>query len=371
MSQVPAELPRRMSKSARWVVGLSCLNLAALCVVSYLLYGISETWWVGTVLTYAPRLPYLVPTVLLLLASLIWHRESFGINFVSLLIVLVPIMGLSLPFDLWLNGSPKTEGELSLRIVSCNVQAFQPDFEKVLDEISAISPDVVAMQETFRGDPRLDEYFRDWHTLRHGNYWVGSRYPLTFIADIPVPQFGGRTAGMIVLIETPAGQFVLADVHQMTARWGLKELSRYTLISGSGIEKLEAYEGERYLESIDIRLAVDAARQDRPLIVCGDFNTPTSSSLFQKHWSDLRSAFDVASFGYGYTSPCKSNRFWPDNFPWARIDHILCSNEWSIRKCQIGTTDGSDHRLIAAKLALKPRSDADSKEDKGNRAASK
>ena len=120
--------------------------------------------------------------------------------------------------------------------MSCNVQSFEPHFEKVLDEITAIKPDIVAMQETFNGDERLDEYFRDWHTLRHGHYWVGSRYPVTWIADCEVTQFGGRTAGMIVEIETPGGPIVLCDIHQMTVRFGLKELNRNTLINGDGTD---------------------------------------------------------------------------------------------------------------------------------------
>ena len=90
------------------------------------------------------------------------------------------------------------------------------------------------------------------------------------------------------------------------------------------------------------------------MIVCGDFNTPVSSSLFLKNWGDFQSSFDVAGFGFGYTSPCKGGRFWPNNFPWARIDHILCSEEWAIHQCEVGKSDGSDHRLITATVQLKP-----------------
>ncbi len=355
MSQSPTPVSPRTKTAAKWVIGLSIVNLLVLSVVSYLLYVVSETWWVGTVLTYAPRTPYLVPTLMLLVASLLWHRPSIGMNLVSTAIVLVPVMGLSIPLELWLNGSSKTDGETSIKIVSCNVQSFKPDFDKVLEEISAINPDVVALQEAFRGDARLEEFFRDWHTLRHGHYWVGSRYPVSFISDCEVTQFGGRLAGMLVQIETPAGPIMLGNIHQMTARFGLKELNRNTLISGDGTKELENYEGERYLESIAIRTTVDSTRGSGPLIVCGDFNTPASSSLFQRHWGDLQSCFDVAGFGYGYTSPCKGNRLWPDNLPWARIDHILCSSEWTVRHCQIGQSDGSDHRLIAATIVLKPR----------------
>ena len=352
MSTPPTAAPRRLTRAAKWVLGLSCLNLIALCGISYLIYGVSETWWVGTVLTYAPRAPYLIPSIVLLVASLCWHRESIGINLVSAAVVLVPIMGLAVPLELWMNGPPKADEAISLTILSCNVQSFEPNFEKVLDEIATFKPDVVALQETFRGDPRLDQFFRDWSPIRHGHYWVGSRYPLKLIRDCEVTQFGGRHAGMLVEIETPAGPVVLANIHQMTARFGLKELNRKTLINGDGTKELEDFEGERYMESIAIRQIVQEVRGDRPLIVCGDFNTPVSSSLFQKHWGDLQSAFDIAGFGYGYTSPCKGNRFWPDNQPWARIDHILCSNDWTIRRCEIGQSDGSDHRLIVANALL-------------------
>ena len=352
MSPSNVQSPQRTPASARWVIGLSIVNLLALCVVSYLLYVVSETWWVGTVLTYAPRTPYLIPTLMLLAASLFWHRASIGINLIAAAIVLVPIMGLSIPLELLLNGSPKTDDDVSLKILSCNVQAFKPDFDRVLEEIAAVGPDIVGIQEAFRGDPRLDDFFKGWYTLRHHGYWIGSRYPLTWIADLKVPQFGERYAGMVVRIETPGGSIVFANVHQMTARFGLKELNRKTLINGDGTKELESFEEERYLESIAIRSIVDAARENQPLIVCGDFNTPTSSSLFRSHWSDLKSSFDAAGFGYGYTSPCKGNRFWPDNVPWARIDHILCSNEFVVRSCHIGKTDGSDHRLITSTVVF-------------------
>lgn len=354
MQSVPFETSRKQLRMTRWIVGVSCLNLALLCVLSYLLHVVSETWWVSAILTYAPRLPYLFPTVMLVLISLLWHRESLGINLISAMIVLVPVMGLSLPLDKWMNGSAPIEGETPLKILSCNVQAFRPDFDKVLAEIAAINPDIIAFQEAFRGDDRLEQNFPNWHTLRHGHYWVGSRFPIAFISDCEVTQFGGRLAGMIVSVETPGGTIVFADIHQMTARHGITRLNRKTVLSGEGKTRLENFEGERLTEAIDIRAAVDVARQDRPLIVCGDFNTPTSSTLFQKQWGDLQSAFDLVGFGYGYTSPCKGNQYWPHNTPWVRIDHILCSEEWTVKQCQIGQSDGSDHRLIAATIALKP-----------------
>ena len=147
---------------------------------------------------------------------------------------------------------------------------------------------------------------------------------------------------------------MLGNIHQMTARFGLEELSYETLTNGKGTNELSDYQEKRESDSTEIRAAVNSAYDNEPLIVCGDFNTPTSSSLFRKHWGDLQSCYDNAGFGYGYTSPCKGRRLWPNNSPWARIDHILCSREWAIEQCRVGTSDGSDHRLISATVTLNP-----------------
>ncbi len=346
-TSVPTSTSSRTA--VRWVRGLSWFNLAALGVLCWLLFVVSEGWWVSTVLTYAPRAPFVAPTLGLLVAALFWHRQSLWVNAVSLAVVLGPVMGLSVPASRLFSPSIAGTDEFDLKIVSCNVQAFRPNFAKVLEEIAVIDPDVVALQEAFPLSPLLDEAFRGWHTVSHDRYWVGSRYPVTLVARCEIPVFE-RSAGIVVEIQTPSGPVRLGDIHQMTARRGLMELSKRSLIDGEGPRRLDESQELREEESLAIRDQIESARGDAPLLVVGDFNTPVSSQMFQRHWGDFQSAFDLAGIGYGYTSPCKANRFWPENLPWARIDHILCSPEWTVRSCQIGRSAGSDHRLIAATL---------------------
>ena len=351
MSSMSAPTSSSSRAVARWVIGFSWFNLAALGVLYWLLFVVSEDWWVTTVLTYAPRLPCLAPALGLLVASLFWHRPSAWVNLAAIAVVLGPVMELSVPLARMVSAPADESGQFELTVVSCNTQAFKPNFAKILEEVAVINPDVVALQEAFPLSPLVGEFFQNWHSVNYDHYWIGSRYPLKLVAKCDVEAFE-RTAGLIVEIDTPAGPIVVSNIHQMTSRKGLYKISPRSLLDGNGPENLERFQDRRNEESIQIRNLVDEARRDCPLIALGDFNTPSSSTFFRRHWSDLQSAFDVAGCGYGYSYPCTRNRYWPEDMPWARIDHVLCSHEWTVRSCQMGHSTGSDHRLIAATLRL-------------------
>jgi len=336
--------------AARTVAILSWTFLGLLTLFVWCLYGISERWWVGTAFTYLPKVPLLAPVCGLLVASLFWHRRSLWVNVVSLIVVLVPAMGLSIPVSRLL-GTPPVDEEFQISIVSCNVQAFKPNFELILDEIRPIRPDVIVLQEAFPLSPLLESEFRDWHSIHHDHYWVGSRFPLKLLVRCDTIAFD-RTTGLVVELETPGGPVVVGDIHLMTSRRGLSRLDRSSIFDGSGAEKVEKFQVVRNAESEELRNMIESVRGDKPVILAGDFNAPSSSSFFQEFWSDYQNAFDSVGFGYGYSYPASVKKYWPKNCPWVRIDHVLASHEWTVRTCQVGKSAGSDHRLIAAKLSL-------------------
>ncbi len=339
-------VPRRIP---RLIWALSGLNLTAVVGALLLVFVVSEHWWVSTALTYLPRSPWAVPSLVLAVAGLIWHRPTLWINLIAFLMVAGPLMefrapGFTGPLITAAPSNPK-----ALRVVSCNVQAYKPNFADVLREVHRFQPDVVVLQEA-RGDhPLLKESFPDWNTLHYEYFFVASKHPLKEIARIETEAFDRPTA-LLVEITTPDGPIVLADLHQMTARRGLQAINKGSLLSGEAGNDVESFQILRAAESAELRQAIDSRREERPLVICGDFNTPTSSTLFQEHWGDLRSSFDLAGVGYGYTSPVKTHSNWPANTPWARIDHILCSPDWTVRQCTVGRSIGSDHHLIAAEL---------------------
>lgn len=342
--------PPRSKAAARLVWALSGLNLAAVVVVMVLVFVVSERWWVGTAVTYLPRLPWAVPAVLFSAAALACHRPSLWVNLFSLVLVVGPLLEFRAPFIAEKPPVAVAADAAPLRIVSANTQGYQPDFAGLMQEISRYKPDIVALQEARGEHDLLDDFYPDWHRLHLDYYWVGSRYPIKLVAECATEAFD-RTAGILVEVETPRGPVLLANLHQMTARRGLREMTGSEILSGVAQADLGDFQTLRQLESDQLRQIIEQHRGDRPLIVVGDFNTPSSSSLFRQTWGDLTSAFDVAGVGYGYTSPVKPQKYWISYLPWARIDHILCSPEWRVEWCRVGSGRGSDHHCIAAELA--------------------
>lgn len=338
----------RWHPAACAVCVLSLLNLVGAALFAWLVFEVSEDWWVGTVATYAPRLPMLFPALLLGLAGWHWHRWSILPNVLAAGIIAGPVAGFQFSAISSDGGAAMSPGS-ELRVVSCNVQNFEPDFAAVLAEISRVNPDVVAFQEAREMPPLLEKYFGTWHTVHRGEYWIGSRYPLEQIATCEAAAFDRMTA-LQVLVRHPRGDFLVTNLHLMTARRGLSELSLGGIISGDAIAGLRQQRRWRAAEAGATRKFLSKSSSDRPHLVVGDFNMPTSSSLYRFYFSDLANAFDEAGWGYGYTSPCRPMRYWLPNSPWVRIDHVLASHHWQVTTCGTGETDGSDHRLVWAGL---------------------
>ncbi len=344
-------LPTRPRRALRFVRWLTAAHVAGAVALWYLIWEVSESHWLGSVVTFLPRLPWLLPGTLLLAASLLTRSKAFWLNLATTMFVLLAVTEFNVPWQTWTEfESSSAHEERTLRIVSCNVQHFTPDFSLVLREIQRAKPDLVALQEASRPPRLLLEHFEDWHQVQVRGLWVASKWPLRLLGECQTNLFP-HLSGIAVEVDAPFGKFVLADVHLMTARKSLVELRPVDLARGESQLTLAGATIERLEEARQVRAFITEHQADLPVVVVGDFNMPTSSSVYRACFGDLSNSFESTAWGFGFTAPCKRFRWWPHNTPWQRIDHILVNDSWQVRECHIGEWDGSDHRLISATLS--------------------
>jgi endonuclease/exonuclease/phosphatase (EEP) superfamily protein YafD len=82
-----------------------------------------------------------------------------------------------------------------------------------------------------------------------------------------------------------------------------------------------------------------AGLRGEPLVVMGDFNTPSDSVFFDPLRRDLHSAFETAGTGYAAS--------WPMPFPVLAIDQVWASDSVRVRSCHLAGSSASDHRLVS------------------------
>ncbi|MFO1020276.1 MAG: endonuclease/exonuclease/phosphatase family protein [Planctomycetales bacterium] len=330
----------------------SWLYLASILALIAILQVISEHWWLGTALTYLPRSPYIVPGLLLLPFALWKDRRSVPVLLCGCAFVVGPVMNLhGNPLRaIWTLPHEKDE----LRIVSCNVQGFRPKFEDIVAEISRIQPQVAMFQEAYLDHSLMHTYFAHWHVIREGNHVVASLYPIKLLAVGKTTAFD-RTTALRVEVQTPQGPIHVYSIHQTSQRESLVQLRPWSFITGEGVNEVQSETDLRLLEAKETRSFVDQDDPAIPAIYAGDFNITRDSSLYTSTWNDLANTFDNGGFGYAYTSLCYTKRIWPEGCPWVKVDHILASPHWTSLECRAGTSNGSDHRLITARLRLNSR----------------
>lgn len=354
--------------TTRVVAILAIVNLVGVMLASWLVWSVSESWWLGSVVTFAPRELLLVSTGILAVVSLLWHRPSLFFHLFAGLWVLFGVVDWSLAplleartssrfFD-WLgpgddDDPDDIEGSAGrkLRVASCNVQDYQPRFGDVIRDLETLPPDVVAFQESRSINPQCEAYFADWHKVQVEYFFIASKWPLKILGHCDDSPFE-RSSGLVVRVEHPEQPFVVANIHLMTARPGLRLLSPGSILSGEGPAELSAQTLLRAEEMQRLRLFIENLREGLPLIVMGDFNTPASSHVFREAWGDLAGGFESVAIGPSHTAPCRPISFWPGTWPWSRIDHIRASGEWRFHQFITGERDGSDHRLVAGELEL-------------------
>lgn len=99
---------------------------------------------------------------------------------------------------------------------------------------------------------------------------------------------------------------------------------------------------QRADESVAIRKMLDD--EERPFLLCGDFNTTPHQWTYTRLSSGLQDAYRSAGGLWGPTFPAA--------WPLVRIDYIIASRHWRIGDARVGRQLAPDHRPVIATLDL-------------------
>jgi endonuclease/exonuclease/phosphatase (EEP) superfamily protein YafD len=333
----PEPAPRRgwLARARAPVTWLSVAYAAAVLAVCLVLHLASDRWLGATLILFGPRWLCALPLAVLVPAAAVCRPRLLGLLAVVAVVLLVPLMGLCLP---WAALSSKPCRGPVLRVLTCNVHATDLDPPALAALLASSKPDIVALQSW---SPKYEPVVfasGDWYVSQEGQLCLASRYPIRSAELLEDRDFNhsGSDAGRYEL-ETPAGSLVFVNLHLASPRDGLEEviLSRGRrgdqLVANSELRRRQSQKVADWLEPLP-----------GPLLLSGDFNTPPESTTYRRYWSRYTNAFSSAGLGFGPTHFTRHTA--------VRIDHILMGPGWHCERCWVGPAVRSPHRPVLADL---------------------
>ena len=226
-----------------------------------------------------------------------------------------------------------------IRIASFNVLHLQRGFDAVVNEIRAVNPDFVLLQEVESRDVvglaralGMQQYHHPNAYERSGNLdgpkatWgnvIFSKHPLYEAGPIPNPGDGSFGVWATSVIDRQ--KFVIANVH-LSATWNANPVH-------------VKQSGEYRSKEIANLLNAWRGRGRPPIVVAGDFN----QIPFGNNYAAMTEHFNDALAGRG-----KNDMTFRAGLLSTRIDYVLTSPEWRAADAGIIASGASDHRLIWA-----------------------
>lgn len=197
-----------------------------------------------------------------------------------------------------------------------------------------------SLDYTVVGPTHPDEALHAWQP-------VLARVPVLSHKQVLIPDANGGPATRIVRVHFTwhGREAVLYNLHLRSfgSQKPWTDTSRDPLSWSFWKSYLQQYRSAYFARAEEvnhIRAMLD--EETLPVILCGDFNSTAHNSAFGKLAHNRQDAFREAGQGLGATYHAQ--------LPFARIDHILVSNDWEVLEAEVGQSSFSDHLPLTVKL---------------------
>lgn len=236
-----------------------------------------------------------------------------------------------------------------LRVVSFNIRSARGphgvDLDRVVEELRAVAPDVVLLQEVdrFRArSGRSDQAAYVAKALGMGHVFA------PMVTRAPATAGGRREEyGIATLTRHPFSTYRVTHLPRpgRTEPRGLLHLQLQ--VAGRTVNVFNTHldhssTAARTSQVAAITGVLDS--QNHPIVLGGDLNAVPGSTVHRQLTRNLRDAWDAAGQGSGLTVPAHSPR--------RRIDFVLVGHEFTVTAATTHPTAVSDHRLLRTDLQL-------------------
>ena len=321
--------------------------------------------WLGMVFPV-----FLIINLLFLLFWLCFKWRKIWIPVAGFLLAYIPI-SIYMPLN-----PPQEVPDNCIKVLSYNVCSYggnykyEDAFERILDYFGQEQADIVCLQEDV--DTWRQYVFNKYHKIYPYNdttvlahteksyncLGIHTRYPI--IRKERIAYESMANGSMAYFLDRGTDTLLVINNHLESSHLTKEDRSRYEDILRGGVKR-DTMRAEsiniisKLTEGATMRApAAEAVRHyidehnQYPVIVCGDFNDTPISYARRTIAEGLTDCFAKSGYGIGLSYNRKGF--------WVRIDHILCSTDFTPYNCHVDSKiDYSDHFPIVCWLKMKDK----------------
>jgi vancomycin resistance protein VanJ len=284
-----------------------------------------ERWWPSYLLVYSPQMLWMMPLIIVALYFLRHRRWIHSGGMFGLVgIMLVLLVGTPLPHR-------HISERYDLRVLTWNLH-YGLAGPEVPVLAQSLLPDIICLQEA---DPwavrELDKtlkmpQFRGWQSQSCGELVILSRFPMKWLDT--------THSALWVEADANGSKLTIIDAH----------FSRPIALRGFGREGLGWLSRADDFRMMQLRRMMAKLPRDRPVILCGDLNTPPNSRMYRELESRLTDSFSASGQGLGLS--------FMRSIPMVRIDHIFLGEGLAPVRCWTPASSGSNHKPVIADIRI-------------------
>lgn len=351
---------------AGFVFGILCYGwLAAVVLLIVALRCIGERNPATAALLYAPPALWLLPATPLGLIAL-YRRHLRHCLAISLGIFAWLIWLCGFQVRLVANALP-ARAALVLTLITHNTgEAGKTSLRPFKDRIQ---PDLLLLQNAggrarrYLAAPDYKEFpFAD----DIGEFTLVSRYPIRSKALLPrpptsIPLLAKYPIAARFEIEAKGQRIAIYSVHAFTPRSYVEGRAALASVAygmlglpgtrwGKSRRDFETFWDAQITAMVDLQQHL--ANEQLPCLVAGDFNAPPQGVIHRLITDRLQDVHTQCGTGCGYTFPGATRSPLSGFGPWLRLDYVFASPQWQSLSSEVEPSNPSQHRALAATLAL-------------------